>query len=208
MKQNRFCEQCGKKLTNERRICADCKKLNKRIYAKKHYAVNKQIGRLPKRYGTTKCVLCGKEIIKNRRNQEICYECFIKHHHKSVDDYNKVKRSKNSNTLARQMMLDLGLCLNSHLHVHHIDENPDNNSLENFLILSDRNHAKLHRFLEKNWSLLLKDKSSNLENCWNTLRGQLTTTWLETMNVKVLKITEIGQSAAEPLNNDYIYRFA
>ncbi len=63
----------------------------------------------------------------------------------------------------------------------------------------------LHRFLEKNWSLLLKNNSSNLENCWNSLIVQLTTTWLETMNVKVLKITEIGRSAAEPLNNEYCY---
>ena len=47
-----------------------------------------------------------------------------------------------------------------------------------------------------------------MENCWNILRDQLTTTWLETMNVKVIKITDIGQSAAEPLNEDLIYKFS
>ena len=55
---------------------------------------------------------------------------------------------------------------------------------------------------------MLKNNSSNLENCWNILRDQLTTTWLETMNVKVIKITDIGKSAAEPLNEDIIYKFS
>lgn len=63
-------------------------------------------------------------------------------------------------------------------------------------------------FLEKQWSLLRKLNSSNLENCWDSLRGLLTTTWLETTGVKVIKITDIGQSAAEPLNEDYIYIFS
>ena len=47
-----------------------------------------------------------------------------------------------------------------------------------------------------------------MENCWNILRDQLTTTWLETMNVNVIKTTNIGQSAAEPLNEDIIYKFS
>ena len=63
-------------------------------------------------------------------------------------------------------------------------------------------------FRKKNWSLLLKNNSSNLENCWNNLRDLLTTTWLETMNVNVIKTTNIGQSAAEPLNEDIIYKFS
>ena len=63
-------------------------------------------------------------------------------------------------------------------------------------------------YFRKNWSLLLKNNSSNLENCWNNLRDLLTTTWLETMNVNVIKTTNIGQSAAEPLNEDIIYKFS
>ncbi len=39
------------------------------------------------------------------------------------------------------------------------------------------------------------------ENCWNTLRVQMTTTWLETASVNVIKLSEIGQSAAESLLN-------
>lgn len=46
-----------------------------------------------------------------------------------------------------------------------------------------------------------------MENCWNILRGQLTTAYLETRSANVIKIIDIGQSAAEPLNEDYIYMF-
>lgn len=72
-------------------------------------------------------------------------------------------------------------------------------------ILITSNHAKLHRILERNWSLLSKDNNSNLENCWDILRGQLTTAYLETRGANVIKITDIGQSAAEPLNKENIY---
>jgi len=48
---------------------------------------------------------------------------------------------------------------------------------------------------------LAKANYENLENCWNNLRVPITTTWLETTSVKVIKLWEIGQSASEPLNN-------
>lgn len=54
----------------------------------------------------------------------------------------------------------------------------------------------------------MKDGNSNLENCWNILSGQLTTAYLETRSANVIKIIDIGQSAAEPLNNENIYIFS
>lgn len=47
-----------------------------------------------------------------------------------------------------------------------------------------------------------------MENCWNSLRDQLTKTWLETTGVNVIKIVDIGRSAAEPLNEDTIHMFS
>lgn len=201
----RFCEKCGSILTTEGKICKELQKAKKREYAKQRYWNMLKLGYKPKRYGETNCIIYGKTIIKNKKDQFLCYECFLKTKHKTVDNYNSVKRTKDGrSTLGRQVVIELGLKLNDMV-VHHLDENPNNNSYNNLLILNKSNHAKLHRFLEKNWSLLLKNNSSNLENCWNSLIVQLTTTWLETMNVKVLKITEIGRSAAEPLNNEYCY---
>lgn len=51
-------------------------------------------------------------------------------------------------------------------------------------------------------ALLLKSNEENFENCWKSLIVPMTTTWLETANVKVIKLWEIGQSAAEPLEKE------
>ena len=48
---------------------------------------------------------------------------------------------------------------------------------------------------------LLKNSDVNIENCWNNLIVPTTTAWLETTNAKVIKLSEIGQSAAETLND-------
>lgn len=205
----RYCQVCGCELTTERKYCESCRKARKREYAKQHYRSLIESGGVKKRYGMTTCIYCGKEIVKNRPNQDTCFDCFKKHMHKTVENYNKVKRvSRDGKVLmvGRSVLLDLGFKLGN-LVVHHIDENPDNNALSNLMVLSSKNHASLHRILEKNWSLLSKDSNSNLEDCWDTLRGQLTTAYLETKGANVIKITDIGRSAAELLNEENIYIF-
>ena len=203
----RYCQSCGCELTTERKWCESCRKARKREYVKLKYKQLIDSGGVKLRYGITHCIYCGKEIIKNRPNQDTCFECYKKHIHKTVENYNRVKRTEDGlATVGRKTVLNLGLKL-PYLVVHHVDENPDNNNLENLIILNRSHHAKLHRILEKNWSLLSKDSNSNLENCWKTLRGQLTTAYLEMNSAKVIKITDIGQSAAEPLNKENIYIF-
>ena len=206
MKTGRLCQICGCELTTERKYCKECRLKKKRQYAKTRYKTLKEAGISKKRYGLVRCIICGQPLIQNRPNQLYHGKC--KPSHKSIENYNKVPRDNEGNTVGRGKILDLGFILNSNIIVHHLDENPENNTISNLLILSRKNHAKLHRFLEKNWSLLLKDNSSNLENCWNILRGQLTTAWLETKSANVIKIVDIGQSAAEPLKEDKIYIFS
>ncbi len=43
--------------------------------------------------------------------------------------------------------------------------------------------------------------NENQENCWNNLIVPMTTAWLEMTGAKVKKLSEIGQSAAEPLSS-------
>jgi hypothetical protein len=198
--RNKLCVDCNKNVSVERKRCKECVLIYNRNRAKKYHRKDKP------RYGIINCDVCGEQMIKNRPNQTTHGKCKIQH--KTVSNYNSVSRSKKGNTIARQMILDLGFKLTSGLVVHHVDENPENNILSNFWLINRKNHSYLHRFLEKQWSLLMKINSSNLENCWNNLRGQLTKTWLETTGVNVVKITDIGQSAAEPLNENYIYIFS
>ena len=197
---NKICIDCNINVSVERKRCKECVKIYNRIRAKKYNKKDR------KRYGIALCDVCNETLIQNVKGQTTHGKCKIRH--KTVENYNKVSRSKKGNTKARQMLLDLGLKLNFSLVIHHVDENPENNVLSNFWILNRKNHACLHRFLEKQWSLFRKLDSSNLENCWDNLRDQLTTTWLETTGVKVIKIIDIGQSAAELLNEEYIYMFS
>lgn len=48
----------------------------------------------------------------------------------------------------------------------------------------------------------MKNQSKYSENCWNILRVRLTTAWIEMSGAKVKKLSEIGQSAAEPLKSN------
>lgn len=195
----KLCIDCKVNVSVERRRCKDCVKIFNRERVKKYHKRDKP------RYGIIACDVCGEKLIKGRPNQTTHGKCRFTY--KTIDNYNNAPRAKNGNTIARDMVSKLGFKLNYNFVVHHVDENPNNNILNNFWILPRSLHTKYHRFLQKQWSLLKKLNSSNLENCWNNLRDQLTTTWLETMGVNVIKITDIGQSAAEPLNENTIYIF-
>jgi len=205
----KHCQSCGCELTTEYKWCEACRKERKREYVKTRYKNIITSGNNLKRYGTTTCIYCGKEIIKNKPNQNTCFKCYKQHHYKTVENYNSIKRTKDGKaTIGRQTILQLGFKLTYNMIVHHIDENPNNNVISNLMILNRKNHGQLHKILGNNWSLLSKGSSSNLENCWNILRGQLTTAYLETKNANVIKITDIEQSAAESLNEEYIYIFS
>lgn len=205
----KYCQICGKELTTERKYCLECKKQRKRDYTKQRYKNIIASGNHLPRYGNGICIYCGKEFIKNSPNQLGHGSCRNLNIHKTVTKYNQVKRTKTGKaTIGRQIILDLGITIPKSMIVHHLDENPSNNNLSNLILINRSFHAALHRQLEKQWSLLLKNNSSNLENCWNIFRDQITTTYLETKSVKVLKISDIRQSATEPLNENTIYKFS
>lgn len=195
----KLCIDCNVNVSIERKRCRECVLIYNRERVKKYYKKDKP------RYGLTICDECGETLIKKSPHQTTHGKCKILH--KTVEFYNNVSRSKNGNTKGRQVILDLGFKLSRNMVIHHVDENPENNILSNLWIINNKYHSQLHRYLEKQWSLLRKLNSSNLENCWNILRDQLTTTWLEITGVNVIKITDIGQSAAEPLKEEYIYIF-
>lgn len=191
------CIDCGSLQVVERRRCKECAQILNRERVKQYHKKDKI------RYGIVNCSICGEKLIKGRPNQVAHGRC----RRKTVENYNNVTRVF-TNTIGRQTILNLRFKLTPKMVIHHVNENPEDNRLMNLWIISRSNHNSLHRFLQQNWSLFLKENGSNSENCWNNLRDQLTTTWLETTSVNVIKITDIGQSAAEPLNENSIYMFS
>jgi hypothetical protein len=191
------CRDCGKeKILVERNRCQECK--FKYDYEKSHksYLKRKNNGTL-KKYGEGICSVCHKKMVLNKPNQMTHKEC-VKGLSLVKNDYNIYPRNKEGKTIAFGMVEELMEIQKGYV-VHHLDGNPLNNTYDNFLVLSVKDHASLHSFLRKIRSVWLKDQISKNENCWKSIIAQETKTWLEITGVNVIKISEIWQSAAEPL---------
>lgn len=194
MKEKKHCIDCGRLGVHERHRCVECAKQYNRDRAKQRYS---EIGR--HNYGEGQCNICKKSMTLWRKDQQ-CHQACRK---KIYDDYSKeVCRDTTVMTIGRRTIIDLGIVIPKGYVVHHLDENPLNNDTKNLVLLSRNAHCSLHRYLQQNWSLWLKNHNSNPENCWDTLRDHLTKTWLEIASVRVIKINDIGQSAAEPYENE------
>lgn len=194
-----ICKDCGKEEPLVGKRCKECKR--KYDYDKSHksYLKRKGLGTI-KRYGEGICSVCHKKMTLNSPKQMTHKEC-VSGLSLVERDYNIYPKSKDGKTISYSMVESVMEIPKGYV-VHHLDGNPFNNVYENFLVISVKDHAKLHSFLRRIRSAWLKSQVSKKENCWNTVIAQVTKTWLETTSVNVLKIPEIWQSAAEPLNYD------
>lgn len=191
-------DDCSNTCEKGRRYCKEHYLERKRAQAKERYKNN---GRYTYKLN---CTVCGKSIDAFRRDQRFCKECYNivrklgscgKNNYENAhgDGYCWLHRRIAEAVLRRK--------LSTNEIVHHLNGNPKDNDVTNLIVLSRAKHAALHNYLRMQGALLLKDNNENFENCWNNLIVPMTTTWLETANVKVIKLWEIGQSAAEPLLN-------
>lgn len=179
-----------------------------RRYCHKHFLQRKAVQRKAKKalglkVGTRYkriCCNCGKEYFGFKKDSLFCSrECFISFNRKQKNQYVYDSKNYKNNIWQHRNIAEkvLGKKLNTSQVVHHLDGNPKNNELTNLVVMSRQAHVKLHSFLNRQRALLERSNKGNAENCWNNLIVPMTTTWLETANVKVQKLWEIGQSAAE-----------
>jgi len=196
-KEDRYCVDCDKKGVKERNRCEVCAKEHNRMRARRQ---NEKFGRY---YKKGICLYCGKEVKIWRKSQIFHGECLKKFKAETKSDDNKIAIGR---YYARKIAISNGVRITNKNCVHYIDENPMNNNLDNLLVITIRDHSKLHNFLWQERSLWLKDQSKYSENCWDTLRVRLTTAWIEMSSAMVIKISEIGQSAAEPLKSNVTMR--
>lgn len=182
----KVCIDCGSKEVVERRRCKECAKEYNRQRARKR-------GRW---YIEKICVVCKQPLKAWRRSQIAHGKCTLQVNSAELSGTNQKLAG---NYHARKLVRSLGIEIPSGWVVHHLDDNTFNNLSDNLVCMSAKAHASLHRYLTQHRVIWLKNQNENSENCWNTLRAHLTTAWLETTSAKVIKISEIGQSAAEPL---------
>lgn len=152
------------------------------------------------------CKACTSSFSGCRKGSILCPSCYTEsrkkdstHTNKYVYDSESYKESGHIWQHRAMAEVVLGRDLKTHEVVHHMDDNPRNNAIENLLVISRVMHGKLHLYLDQQRVIFEKSKSENFENCWKNLIVPITTAWLETTGAKVIKIWGIGQSAAEPL---------
>lgn len=190
-----ICKECGGPREVGRKLCRPCnlERLKRGMEGKPRYMWLKV------------CVACKKEFNAWRKIQTMCSSCYkdmnrIKASHICTNNYILFKQPGKTEHRHKAETL-LGRKLQTNEVVHHLDENPKNNEVTNLIILTRQMHGRLHQYLDLQRVILEKSGNENIENCWNNLRVPMTTAWLETTSAKVIKLWEIGQSAAEPLSN-------
>lgn len=152
------------------------------------------------------CIACGKEFLGWRKDSLFCSkECFKSiASHEGTNNYVYDSANYKNGIWQHRNIAEkvLGRKLTYNEVVHHIDGDPTNNALDNLIVISRSKHVSLHRYLDIQRALLERSSNGNSENCWDNLIVPMTTAWLETADVTVQKLWEIGQSAAEPLVNE------
>ena len=196
---------CSAECMQGRRYCREHYLERKRTQAKNHYDSMTPEEKKNRYKRSAKCSICGKEIIAYRKDQKYCIDCYRELQKVGSCGKNNYANAKGDGYcwLHRRIAEEvLGRKLNTNEVVHHLDDNPQNNAITNLLVISRNKHAALHSYLRTQGAILSKGSIEDLENCWKSLIVPMTTAWLETAGVKVIKLWEIGQSAAEPLEKE------
>lgn len=138
---------CNNPAMPSRRLCHEHRLEQNREYAKKRPVDARRIYRC-------RCTMCGEQFMGFRKDSTYCSEeCRLLSHqcisgdarHRYILSGERGKRAFEHRVIAREI---LGRELTSDEAIHHEDLNPVNNNPSNLLILSRKNHAKLHAFLK------------------------------------------------------------
>lgn len=188
MSKQLICKKCGGPRDIGRRLCRPCNLDRLKAKAKE----------TPRYTWDKECLACKNGYKAWRKEQTICSKCYqdmvkLKSLNPSNNKYVSVKVNGKFVHAHRALAEEvLGRKLTTNEVVHHMDDNPKNNSVENLIVLSRTWHGRLHNYLYLQRVIFEKSKNENSENCWEALIVPMTTTWLETASVTVIKLWEIG----------------
>ena len=169
------CVECGKPRRIGRKICGDCNK--QRLL---------RIARSKPRYVWSKvCRICQNDFKAWRKKQLLCSSC-----HKFVLQIASEKRATNNYVTEKGIAEHRAIAesiirrkLLPNEVVHHIDEDPRNNSPKNLLVMEREDHSKLHKFLNYMKAMLRYYKFDEL---YERLKLKLTEAWVYKYSKKVI----------------------
>lgn len=190
MGQVKKCKNCGSlDLVKNRRICKQCDR--ERVKSYYHEKGGKEKREAP----NCNCEACDKLFTSWRKTQTICPDCYRLSLQTGFKKNQYGKENREHRAIAENV---LGYKLNRNDIVHHVDEDPKNNSLENLWVMSRYNHGKLHKFLRLQKVVYEKSLDKQSVNCWNILRVEQTKAWLEIAGANVIKLHELDNQQPSP----------
>lgn len=197
-KKPKKCIKCNQERDVGRKMCRVCYLEHKRNYAQERYKNDPSIRRRK-----IICEVCKQEYLGWRKEQKYCSDCWklsrnLAKETLNTNQYKFIGRKCEHRLIAESILGKLSY----NMVVHHVDDNPKNNDVKNLMVMDRKTHIRLHQYLDLQRAIIEKSMNENRGNCWNTLIVPMTTAWLETTSAKVIKLWEIGQSAAEPLLNE------
>jgi hypothetical protein len=195
--KRKLCKNCDSPdLVKDRKICKECNR--KRV--KEHY---KKHGKKCRSEPNSVCKACKKNFISWRKTQVICGDCYRESLNTGFRNNQYLYNPKQSDHQHRRIAeLLLGRKLDKNEVVHHVDENPKNNQINNLWVLSRHNHGKLHKFLRLQKVIYEKSLDCNSVNCWELLRVDQTTAWLEMTGANVIKLIELDNQQPSLCNEE------
>lgn len=192
-----ICVSCSGPREIGRKVCRTCHLSLARKRAKDR---SDKFGRY---FYSKDCMAC-KVPFKAWRQKQVLCPCCYKRSLNTGFQKNKYsfqsKMSKNEHRFIAEKLLGRKLSYNEV--IHHIDENPCNNNLDNLMLMTRQAHGKLHKFLRGQRVIWEKSQNENLVNCWDNLRVAQTTAWLEMTNAKVKKLSELVNQQPSSLNGE------
>jgi len=167
-------------------VCKEQDRMEKRRFCKKCYLERKRERyKITGRYTYNNiCKACKKEFKAFVKNQILCSDCRKESFKYKMKANDYVYMWDGSNKIWEHQQIikkHLKRNLDKKEVIHHVDENPKNNSIDNLIILNNGNHAKLHIFLRIKRIILEKNNSKLI---WRNIIVKLTMWWLNKNNIQ------------------------
>ena len=188
---------CAEKCEKGRRYCHR-HYLDRRIEL---YNARKESGLSTRKVIHRVCKICGAKYIASdyRRLVNYCRDCtdkiskFAPSNINSGSDYVYSNNEYKTSVFEHRCLATkvIGRKLKTSDVVHHINGNPKDNSLSNLLLLSNKNHIKLHLYLNENIYIRSYNENLSMIESWDKYSDFYTSKWIEENKDKCVRLSEV-----------------
>jgi len=176
-----FCKKCSGPREVGRKLCRPCnlERLKESARSKSRYM------------WTITCSACNKEFQAWRKTSVLCSSCFkISKINKNNNNYLKSGSSTDHRIIAEEV---IGRKLHIDEIVHHINDNPKDNRLDNLMIMKRADHTSLHSYLRTQQIIIEQSNELN----WNDSIISVADKWIEQQGITATKLSYVKHKHRE-----------